>query len=97
MVFEPLGLSLYELLKLNSHLPLPVQTVAAVGRQLLSALAFLQGIQLIHTDLKLENVLFVHSTLESVQIVHKGEVKEVKVPASPRIKRKSPTPTAHTL
>lgn len=58
MVMEPLGLSLYDLLKKRDHRGLPIGLVRSVARQLLSALEFLHSFELIHTDLKVENILF---------------------------------------
>lgn len=39
------------------------------------------------TDLKLENVLFVHRTLETVSVDHRGKNYNVSVPVNRRIKR----------
>lgn len=49
MVFEVLGLSLYDIVKRNDYARLPVDLVRAVGRQLMQALEFLQSIKLVHT------------------------------------------------
>jgi dual-specificity kinase len=49
MVFETLGISLYDLVKRNDYKPLPLECVRDVARQLMQALDFLQSIQLIHT------------------------------------------------
>lgn len=49
MVFETLGISLYDLVKRNDYKRLPLACVSAVARQLMQALDFLQSIQLIHT------------------------------------------------
>jgi serine/threonine protein kinase len=49
MVFETLGVSLYDLVKKNDYKRLPLACVRDVTRQLLQALDFLQSIQLIHT------------------------------------------------
>lgn len=86
MVFETLGLSLYDLVRRNDYVGLPMEFVRSVSKQLLQALNFLQSIHLVHTDLKLENVLFVSSALEARTIVIHGERKEIFVPVNPRIK-----------
>jgi hypothetical protein len=39
-------------------------------------------------DLKLENVLFVHSTTERVTVQHKGKTCHITLPVNPRIKCK---------
>jgi len=61
MVFEPLGCSLYDFVKDHDYRPMPVTDIRIIGRQLLHAVAFLHGMRLAHTDLKLENVLLVRS------------------------------------
>eukprot|EP00981_Chlorochromonas_danica_P002530 scaffold487_cov178-Ochromonas_danica.AAC.18 len=70
----------------NDYVGLPMEFVRSVSKQLLQALNFLQSIHLVHTDLKLENVLFVSSTLEARTIMIHGERKEIVVPVNPRIK-----------
>lgn len=57
MVFEPLGPSVYDYVKLNEHKPLPLTCVQSFSDQLLTAVAFIHEMRLIHTDLKLENIL----------------------------------------
>jgi len=60
LAFEPLGPSLYDLLKRNRFRGFWLQDLQSIARQCLEALAFLhEGLKLTHTDLKLENVLFV--------------------------------------
>lgn len=59
LVFEPLGASLYDVVRANKYRPLPLYCVQAFADQLVCALAFLHSIHVIHTDLKLENVLLV--------------------------------------
>jgi serine/threonine protein kinase len=59
MVFEPLGPSLYDYIKANKYLPPPLYCVQAFADQLLTSVAFLHEMRLIHTDLKLENILLV--------------------------------------
>jgi dual-specificity kinase len=59
MVFEALGISLYELVKKNDYQPFPLNLLQQVADQLCHAVAFLHSMRLIHTDLKLENILFV--------------------------------------
>jgi len=59
LAFEVLGASLYDLLKQNRFRGMWVQDIQSVAQQCLEALAFLHDeLQLTHTDLKLENVLF---------------------------------------
>jgi dual-specificity kinase len=54
MVFEKLGLSLYDVIKKNLFKGFPFEYVKDFARQLLQAMAFLKKIKLIHTDLKPE-------------------------------------------
>lgn len=49
MVFETLGISLYDLVKKNDYKRLPLACVRDVARQLLQALDFLKSIRLVHT------------------------------------------------
>ena len=56
-VFEKLGLSLYDFLRVNQYRPFRIDVVRAFGRQLLESVAYLHGLDLIHTDLKPENIL----------------------------------------
>ncbi|KAL6524114.1 hypothetical protein OROMI_031209 [Orobanche minor] len=60
-VFEKLGPSLFDFLKRNRYTPFPVDLVREFGRQLLESVAYMHDLQLIHTDLKPENVLLVSS------------------------------------
>eukprot|EP00607_Mallomonas_marina_P004660 CAMPEP_0182428498 /NCGR_PEP_ID=MMETSP1167-20130531/23065_1 /TAXON_ID=2988 /ORGANISM="Mallomonas Sp, Strain CCMP3275" /LENGTH=304 /DNA_ID=CAMNT_0024611437 /DNA_START=39 /DNA_END=950 /DNA_ORIENTATION=+ len=61
MVFESLGTSLYDFIKMNNYRGLPLYCVRDIARQLLVAIDFLESMHLIHTDLKLENILLVDS------------------------------------
>lgn len=59
LAFEVLGMSLYDLLKQNRFRGLWIADLQSVAKQCLEALAFLHDeLNLAHTDLKLENVLF---------------------------------------
>lgn len=90
MVFQPLGLSLYDIIKRNDYVGLPLSIVKSVSKQLLCALDFLQSMNLIHTDLKLENILFVSNRLERYSIFcpRKQQDLNILVPSSSSIKRK---------
>ena len=57
MVYEPLGMSLYDVIKKNDYKRLPLPMVANIAKQLLEAMAFLKNINLIHTG-KCFNILF---------------------------------------
>jgi len=58
MVFEPLSVSLYDLIKGNEYAPLPMSLCWRIARDLVEGVGFLHDMKLIHTDLKLENVMF---------------------------------------
>ena len=60
LVFENLGPSLYDFLKRNNHRPFPMFCVQDFTVQLLETLEFLHGIRMIHTDLKIENILLMN-------------------------------------
>lgn len=57
LVFEALGSSLYDYVRMNNFKPLPLKCVQAFSQQLLISLRFLHKQRLVHTDLKPENIL----------------------------------------
>lgn len=66
MVFEALGKSLYDYVKLNKYRPLPLRCVQTFSKQLLQSIAFLHRMKLVHTDLKPENVLLLDTKFRRV-------------------------------
>jgi len=59
LVFPVLGKSLLSAIKRSAYAGLPLSAVKAVARQALTALAFVhESCQVIHTDIKPENILF---------------------------------------
>ncbi|KAF9916821.1 Dual specificity protein kinase clk3 [Linnemannia zychae] len=60
MVFDLLGQSIYDWLKDNAFCPFPPNQIQQFARQLLTSVAFLHRLKLIHTDLKPENILLVN-------------------------------------
>ena len=84
MVFDKLGPSLYDFLRKNRYRPFSLPLVRAFGRQLLQAVAFLHSQQLVHTDLKPENVLLADG----------GYEREPAAPGSSRLTR---VPTSSSI
>lgn len=70
MVFEILGINLWEILKKYDCKGLPINVVKEITRQVLMGLDFLNRIcRVIHTDLKPENVLVCLTEQELKRIV----------------------------
>lgn len=78
MVFESLGPSLYDFLKRHNYQGFPIFCVEDFAMQLLEACEFLHRNRIIHTDLKLENILLMND-----REVHRDGHQ---VPESSRIK-----------
>lgn len=77
--FDMLGLSLFDFLELNQFEPFPLEQIRHIAYQLAYAVRFLHDNKLTHTDLKPENVLFVHSDYETYyDNQQKKEIKIVK-------------------
>ncbi|KAF9181346.1 dual specificity protein kinase kns1 [Haplosporangium sp. Z 11] len=66
MVFDLLGQSIYDWLKDNHFCPFPPNHLQHFARQLLTSVAFLHRLRLIHTDLKPENILLVSGDYKEV-------------------------------
>jgi len=58
LAFEPLSSSLYDYLKGNDYRGFWMTDIQAIAADILTGLDFCRGLQLTHTDLKTENVLF---------------------------------------
>ena len=78
LVFELLGLSLYEYLKMNSFIGFNIVQIQRIAFQLLQSLNFLHKINIIHTDLKPENILFVNLDYEKITNFPKNAKKHRK-------------------
>ncbi|OBZ86430.1 Dual specificity protein kinase lkh1 [Choanephora cucurbitarum] len=59
MVFELLGQSVFDFLKFNEFRPFPIHHIQQFAKQILTSVAFVHELKLIHTDLKPENILLV--------------------------------------
>jgi serine/threonine protein kinase len=87
LVFESLGLSLYDFMKGHEFQPFPLYCIQDFSHQLLDALEFLHSIQLIHTDLKPENILLVSDRVKKYTCCsNNGRATKSFVPESTRIK-----------
>ena len=81
LAFECLGPSLYDFMKAIDYQPFPMACVQDFCIQLLEALEFLHSFRLIHTDLKIENILLVDG-----RSVPYGRSGRRRAPQSTRIK-----------
>lgn len=84
LVFECLGRSLYDFMKVHGFKSFPLFCVHDFAKQLLDALDFIHSFGLIHTDLKPENILL-KSNKERPYRLPDG-VSDQQVPASTCIK-----------
>ena len=79
MVFEKLGLSLYDFMRRNRYQPFPVPLVRQFGIQLVEGLVFMHRHGLIHTDLKPENILLVNTDFAQhnnlLESAHQASIK----------------------
>jgi len=66
LLFELLGLSLYEFLKMNAFMGFNIVQIQKIAFQLLQGLKTIHSLKIIHTDLKPENILFVNSDYEKI-------------------------------
>ena len=80
MVFESLGPSLYDFLKRHHYQPFPMVCVQDFTVQLLETLEFLHSFRLIHTDLKIENILLMNDrevTFSNQQVPESTRIKVI--------------------
>jgi serine/threonine protein kinase len=75
IAFETLGPSLYEFQKTHQFRPYPLSAVRDIIRQSIEALAYVHSLELVHTDIKPENICLVS-----------GEARKPGAPASTKIR-----------
>lgn len=63
MVFERLGVSLYDLVKKNNYKRFPLSVVKHISKQILLAMEFLQSINIIHTGKLIYSTLLYRPSL----------------------------------
>ncbi|CAK7268343.1 serine threonine protein kinase CMGC group [Sporothrix epigloea] len=65
IVMDLLGQSVFDFLKDNGYVPFPNSQIQNFARQLFTSVAFLHDLQLIHTDLKPENIVLVDADYQT--------------------------------
>jgi dual specificity tyrosine-phosphorylation-regulated kinase 2/3/4 len=72
IITELLATSLYQLLEANHFNPLDTHNIRAFAIQLLASLAFLKSLNIIHSDIKPENVLMKNRSKVGIKLVDFG-------------------------
>ena len=88
ILFEMLGRSVFDFMKMNHYQPYPFEHVRAIGHQLTLAVNFLHKNKITHTDLKPENILFVNDAYDIEYPNNKlnSKVKQYLVVKDPTIR-----------
>jgi len=81
--FERLGRSLYDFIKKNRYRGFRCEDLRVIGRQIVFAVRFCHANKLTHTDLKLENVLFVD---DNYDVIDTDDFQDYRVPRDPRVR-----------
>ncbi|OMJ91218.1 hypothetical protein SteCoe_6288 [Stentor coeruleus] len=72
IVFELLSINLFDFMAKNNFKPLSVSITKRITVQLLRGLSHMHNLQIIHCDLKPENIVFKHSNKSSIRIIDFG-------------------------
>lgn len=88
ILFEMLGRSVFDFMKMNNYQPYPFEHVRAITHQLTLAVNFLHKNKITHTDLKPENILFVNDAYDIEYPSNKlsSKVKQYLVVKDPTIR-----------
>lgn len=81
MVFEILGMSLTELLRNNHFRGFPLHLVKKVAREALQGISYLHSLDMVHTDIKPDNILVAHKDIKEIlvrQLAKEEEIKEAE-------------------
>ncbi|KAK5880458.1 hypothetical protein CesoFtcFv8_023482 [Champsocephalus esox] len=68
LVFEMLDMSLHDYMNKRGRLPLPLKGIQIMIRDLATALDTLKGIGIIHSDLKMDNVMLVNHHVKPLRV-----------------------------
>lgn len=85
ILFDNLGESVFDVLKMNKYQPYPVAQIKDIAYQMCMSVNFLHRNKLTHTDLKPENILFLNSDAEVVSNVQGEEEEEYRLVKNPRV------------
>lgn len=88
ILFQMLGRSVFDFMKMNNYQPYPFEHVQAITYQLTLAVNFLHKNKITHTDLKPENILFVNDAYNVEYPSNKlsSKVKQYLVVKDPAIR-----------
>jgi dual-specificity kinase len=84
MVFDLLGQSIFDFMKSNHFTPFPALHIQHLARQLLTSVAFLHRIGLVHTDLKPENILLTNDA-SYTYTTHNGKQRRLLIDTEIRL------------